>query len=83
MVKAKPHYYFVDNLDANRGEIITRGLRAVTSIVGVKHNLSQSIVEVVSATGSLRPPRLGARPDLVVKGGRLLHVLERKVSRRG
>jgi hypothetical protein len=50
MAKPKSHYYLIDNLDANRAEIITRGLKAVSSITGVSVKLSQGIVEVVSAS---------------------------------
>ena len=48
MAKAKRHYYLVDDLDSENGEIISRGLKAVTSISGVTINLNQGVIEVVS-----------------------------------
>ena len=48
MAKAKRYYYLVDSLDSQRGEVISKGLKAISSIEGVKIDLSQGIVEVLA-----------------------------------
>ena len=48
MPKPKWHYYLIDNLDAARGDIISRGLKAISSVQGVKIDIAQGVVEVLS-----------------------------------
>ena len=48
MAKAKQYYYLIDSLDANKGEMISRGLKAVEAISGVTIDLKQGIVGVTS-----------------------------------
>ncbi len=48
MAKAKRYYYLVDNLDSQRGEVISKGLKAISTIEGVNVDVSQGIVEVLA-----------------------------------
>ena len=48
MAKAKRYFYLVDNLDATKADVISRGLKALTTVTGVSVNLGQGIVEVVA-----------------------------------
>jgi hypothetical protein len=49
MPKPKRYYYLVDQLDPRRGDLIARGLKAVTSVDAVSVDLKQSIIEVVAS----------------------------------
>ena len=48
MEKPKQHFYLIDNLDTARADMISRGLKAVSSIESVGVDVGQGIVNVVS-----------------------------------
>lgn len=48
MAKAKRYFYLIDNLDDQKSDIISRGLKAVSSITGVNVDIGQGMVEVVA-----------------------------------
>lgn len=50
MAKLKRHFYLVDNLDAQKGAMISRGLKAVSTIESVGVDLAQGIVNVSSSS---------------------------------
>lgn len=49
MPKPKRYYYLVDNLNPQRGDLIARGLKAISSVDAVNVDLTQGIVEVVAS----------------------------------
>ncbi len=49
MPKSKRYYYLIDNLDRNKGDVIARGLKAITTIDAVNVDLVQGVVEVVAS----------------------------------
>jgi hypothetical protein len=48
MSKAKRFYYLVDDLDPQKGDVIARGLKAITTIDAVNVDLVQGVVEIVA-----------------------------------
>lgn len=74
MARAKRHYYLIDNLTAARAETITRGLKAITSVTGVHVNMTEKLLEVISA----RNPDEHVRVACNVAGA----VLRTKVKRK-
>ena len=48
MPKSKRFYYLVDNLDPQRGDLIAKGLKAISSVEGVGIDLTQGVLEVVA-----------------------------------
>lgn len=48
MAKPKRYFYLVDNLDVGKGDMISRGLKAVSTIDSVGVDLGQGIVDVIS-----------------------------------
>ena len=48
MPKAKRYYYLVDDMNPQKGDLIARGLKAITSIDAANVDLTQRIVEVVA-----------------------------------
>ena len=49
MPKPKRYYYLVDNLNPQRGDLIARGLKEITSIDAVNVDLTQGLIEVVAS----------------------------------
>ena len=64
MPKPKRYYYLVDQLDPSRGDLIARGLNAVTSVDAVNVDLKQCIIEVVAS----RDPEHNVRAACEVAG---------------
>ena len=48
MPKSKRYYYLVDDLDPRKGDLIARGLKAISTIDAVNVDLVQGVVEVVA-----------------------------------
>ncbi len=48
MSKAKRYYYLVDDLNPHKGDVIARGLKAISTIDAVNVDLTQGVVEVVA-----------------------------------
>ena len=48
MPKPKRYYYLVDDLDLHKGDVIARGLKAISTIDAVNVDLVQGVVEVVA-----------------------------------
>ena len=49
MPKSKRYYYLVDDMDPRKGDVIARGLKAISTVDGVNIDLTQGIVEVVAS----------------------------------
>ena len=49
MPKLKRYYYLVDDLDPQKGDVIARGLKAISTIEAVNVDLVQGVVEVVAS----------------------------------
>ena len=50
MAKPKRHFYLVDNLDVGKGDMISRGLKAISTIDSVGIDIGQGVVDVISKT---------------------------------
>ena len=46
MAKVKRYYYLLDNLTAQKGELLKQGLKAVSTVIGVGVDIRQSILEI-------------------------------------
>ncbi len=49
MPKPKRYYYLVDDLNEHKGDVIARGLKAISSVEAVTIDLGQGLLEVLAS----------------------------------
>jgi len=48
MPKAKRYYYLVDDLNPQNGDVIAKGLKAISTIDAVNIDITQGVVEIIA-----------------------------------
>lgn len=49
MPKSKRYFYLVDEMDSQKGDVIAKGLKAISTVEAVTIDLTQGVVEILAS----------------------------------